>query len=225
MSDNPLEDKPIDRAVALARGVIGAVPIVGALAAEALTEFIPGQKLDRLEAWLNTFSERVSSLEGGIGQLRERLSTPEGADVFEDSAVQATRALSDDRRTRLANLITNGLAGPEFEHDKMKSLVRLFSQLTDSELIHLTFYSQTPTMGSVWHKALVERYPDILRPLSRQIGLPVEQRERVALQDHHKETLARLGLAKLDGSSTSITALGQLLVKYMMHPGKPEHAS
>jgi hypothetical protein len=225
MHENPLEDRPVDRAVAIAKGVVGAVPIVGALAAEALTEFIPGQKLDRLESWLNRFSERVSSLENGVERLRTRLSTPEGADVFEDGAVQASRALSDDRRTRLANLIANGLAGPDFEHDKMKTLVRLFSQLTDSELIHLTFYSQPPTMGSAWHKRLVDRYPDVLRPLSREIGLPQEQRERVALQDHHKDTLARLGLLKIEGGRASITALGQLLVRYLMTPDEQERAS
>jgi hypothetical protein len=113
MSDNPLKDQRVDKLVAVANGVVGGVPIVGAMAAEALTEFIPEQKLDRLELWLNLFAERVEQLEHGLERLRLRISTPEGADIFEDGAVQASRSVTNDRRRHLANIIANGLARPK----------------------------------------------------------------------------------------------------------------
>jgi len=138
MAEDPLQTQTIDRTAAVVRGVVGAVPVVGPLIAEVISGVIPGQKLQRLERWLNLFSSRVASLEDGFERLNERLRTPEGADVLEHGLLEASRAVSEQRLARLAQLLANGLAGPDFEHDRVKTLARLFSSLTDAEIVLLT---------------------------------------------------------------------------------------
>ena len=164
MAENPLQTQTIDRTAAVVRGVVGAVPVVGPLIAEVISGVIPGQKLQRLERWLNLFSSRVTSLENGFERLNERLRTPEGADILEDGLLEASRAVSEERLERLARLLANGLAGPDFEHDRVKTLARLFAGLTDAEIVLLTFYAKPPTFGSPWHKAMLERHPGSFDP-------------------------------------------------------------
>lgn len=209
---NPLQTQIIDRTAAVVRGVVGAVPVIGPLVAEVISGVIPGQKLQRLEEWLHLFSARVDSLEDGVGRLNDRLRTPEGSDVLEDALLEASRAVSKERLERLANLFANGLAGPDFDYDRLKTLSRLFNNLTDAEIVLLTFYANPPTFGSPWHKAMMERHPAILRPVSREMGSPQSEIDPGALQDHRKETLMRLGLLRTDSRTTTITSLGKMMI-------------
>lgn len=224
MAENPLQTQTIDRTAAVVRGVVGAVPVVGPLIAEIISGVIPGQKLQRLERWLNLFSSRVTSLEDGFERLNERLRTPEGADILEDGLLEASRAVSEERLERLARLMANGLAGPDFEHDRVKTLARLFANLTDAEIVLLTFYAKPPTFGSPWHEVMLERHPEVLRPVSREMGSPQSEIDRGALQDHRKETLTRLGLLRSDGRTTSITSLGRLLVSHVADDNRVENS-
>ncbi|PTN32679.1 hypothetical protein [Desulfonatronum sp. SC1] len=216
MTENPLQTQTIDRTAAVVRGVVGAVPVIGPLVAEVISGVIPGQKLQRLEQWLHLFSTRVHSLEDGVKRLNDRLRTPKGSDLLEDALLEASRAVSDERLERLASLFANGLAGLDFEHDRVKTLSRLFGNLTDAEIVLLTFYAQPPTLSSPWHKAMMERHPEILKPVSRAMGSPQSEIDRGALQDHRKDTLLRLGLLQSDDRSTSITSLGRLLVNQVV---------
>lgn len=220
MPDNPLETQSIDRTAAVVRGVVGAVPVIGPLVAEVLVGVIPGQKLDRLEQWLKLFSTRVSSLEEGIERLRARLRTPEGADILEDCLLEASRALSTERLDRLARILANGLADEEFAHDRLKTLARLFGSLTDSEFVLLMFYAKVPSFDSPWHKAMIEKHPAVLRPVSRSLGMPKSDIDLAALHDHRTDTLLRLGLLTTEGKSTKITSLGKLLLRHAVDDGE-----
>jgi hypothetical protein len=213
--ENPLKTQTIDRTAAVVRGVVGAVPVIGPLVAEVISGVIPGQKLQRLEQWLKLFSTRVHSLENGIERLNARLRTPEGSDILEDALLEASRAVSEERLERLACLFAKGLAGSDFKHDRVKTLSRLFSSLTDAEIMLLIFYAKPQTLNSSWHRAMREKHHEILQPVSRAIGSPQSEIDRGALQDHRKETLLRLGLIRIDGH-TSITSLGRLVVSYIV---------
>jgi hypothetical protein len=221
MNDNPLRTTLADRAAAVVRVVVGAAPHIGPLLAEVVTAVIPGQKQARLKLWVEAFAARVEAIEGGLDRLNQRLLTDSGTDILEDGLLQATRAVSDARRHHLANLLANGLAGGEFGHDRMKTLTRLFDDLTDSELVLLIFYSEPPTFGSVWHKEMMDRHPDVLRPVSREMGSAQVELDRGALQEHHKATLERLGLLRVRDRTTSITSLGRLLVRLILDPVQP----
>lgn len=200
------------------RAVVGAAPFVGPAMAELITTFIPNQKLHRLQLWIDEFATRVAGMEGGIQKLEERLQTEEGADIMEDGLLASARAITAARRQYLSNLIAHGFAAESFDHDLLKTLTRLLGELTDAEIVVLTFYANIPTFGSAWHKAMMERHPNVLMPISRELGLPEEIKDQAVLQDHRKETLARLNLLDLSDKTPRITALGRLLVGHIVDP-------
>jgi hypothetical protein len=73
-----------------------------------------------------------------------------------------------------------------------------------------------PVIGKGPHSEWIEKHPEILKPISRVMGAPQEQRERAALQDSYKATLLRLGLTTEErNKTTSITTLGRMLVSYI----------
>ncbi len=81
----------------------------------------------------------------------------------------------------------------------------------------LLYHSKPQTIGSLYHKDLTEKYPDVLGPVSRETSAPQEEVDRAALQDSYKNTLSRLGLMEERDSMNSfeISALGSLLVRYI----------
>jgi hypothetical protein len=105
VGDQPLPLGPTgrDRAVALARAVAGMVPVVGPLIAELITEVVPGQRQERIEDWLRQLAQQLASVEHAT--LLERLRKPENVALFEEGAYQAVRAISEERRQQIAELV------------------------------------------------------------------------------------------------------------------------
>src|SRR3954453_18883946 len=86
-----------DIGAAVARGTLGAIPLVGSAVAEIVTAFIPGQKLDRVTSFVEELSRTLESVADKQAILEERLRTPEGSDLLEEGIVQASRAISRER--------------------------------------------------------------------------------------------------------------------------------
>ena len=51
---------------------------------------------------------------------RPQMNTSEGIDLTEDALVQASRALTEERRLYIANLLRNSLTKEEIGHDQKK---------------------------------------------------------------------------------------------------------
>ena len=202
-----------DIAAAVARGTLGAIPVVGSAVAEAVSAFIPGQKLERVTAFVEELSRNLQSLSEKQAILEERLRTPEGSDLLEEGILQASRAISPERRRRIANIVTAGMVDRDLKYDRTKKLLDILGSLTDSELLLLTYYAKTPTFGSSHHNHLQQEYPDVLRPVSREIGAPQAEVERGAFRDSYERTLIGYGLLDRSERGTGITALGRLLLK------------
>jgi hypothetical protein len=202
-----------DIAAALARSAAGAMPIVGSLVAEIVDSVIPGQKLDRVIGFLEVLAERVGHMEEKQVVLEQRLRTPEGSDLLEEGIVQASRAVSYERRRRIANLVANGVSEEQLQYDRTKKLLAILEALNDSELILLTYYSQPVTIGSPWHHQLQEQYPVLLRPISREARAGEAERQRGAFRDSYERTLIGHGLLERDQAGLGITALGRLLLR------------
>jgi hypothetical protein len=98
---------------------------------------------------------------------------------------------------------------------KRMSVHDVLARKSVHDVVALNNYSTTPTIGSTFHKQLVEDNPVVLKPVSRERGAPQEQIDQGALQDSYKNTLLRLGLVKEHGRSLQISALGGLLVRYI----------
>jgi hypothetical protein len=202
-----------DVAAAVARGAVGAIPVVGSLVAEIVDSIIPGQKLDRVVSFLGVLAERVGRMQEKQALLEDRLRTPEGSDLLEEGIVQASRAVSDDRRARIANLVVNGVSAEQLQYDRTTKLLGILEALNDSELTLLMYYARPLTIGSPWHRQLQEQHPVLLRPVSREIGRSDAERQRCAFRDSYERTLLGHGLLERDQSGLRITTLGKLLLQ------------
>ena len=83
------EDRKNDWAVAIGKGVLGAIPIVGPLAAEVIGVLIPNQRVDRIERLLNKLGSKVEGIPKDI--LDERFKKPEFINLLEDGMFQAAK--------------------------------------------------------------------------------------------------------------------------------------
>lgn len=207
-----LDNDSKDLLVSVAKGVAGTVPVIGSLVAEAIGALIPAQRLDRVVEYLKQLEIEVTTR---FDRFEANIRTPDGLDVMEEGLLQAARSVTPERNARLARLVARSLTVDEIAYAESRKLLNLFRELTDPELIWLLFYSMSPILGNGPHSELVAKHPEVLAPISRAMGATQEQRDRAAIQDSYKNTLARLGLIENDGRSSRITALGRLMVRYI----------
>ena len=210
-----LEANSRDRLTFAAKGVVGACPLIGPLAAEAIGAIIPNQRLDRVVEFLRNLEAEVHKLDGRLENFEKNIKSTEGLDILEEGLIQAARSVSSDSKERLARLVGRSLSAEELLYEESRKLLNLFRELTDPEILWLLYFSLNPVMGPGPHQDLVIRHPEVLRPISREYGASQEQIDRAALQDSYKNTLLRFGLIELRGKSHSVTSLGRLLVRYI----------
>jgi hypothetical protein len=211
-----LETNSRDRLVSVAKAAAGAFPFIGALVAETLDTVVPNLRLERVVSYLKTLEDRVVYLDNRMSLFEKNLHTEKGIDIFEEGMIQASRSVSQERKERLARLVAKSLSAEEVRYEESRKLLNLYRELTDPEIVWLIFYSLNPVIGKGPHSEWIEKHPEILKPISRVMGAPQEQRERAALQDSYKATLLRLGLTTEErNKTTSITTLGRMLVSYI----------
>jgi len=210
-----LEPGSQDRLASAAKGVVGACPLIGPLASEAIGALIPNQRLDRVVEFLRNLEAEVRKFDGRLEYFEKNIRSAEGLDIMEEGIMQSARSVSNDRKERLSHLVGRSLTSEELMYEESRKLLNLFRDLTDPEILWLIYYSLNPVMGPGPHQDLIEKHPDVLMPISREMGAPQEQIDRAALQDSYKDTLIRFGLIELRGKTHQITSLGRLLVRYI----------
>lgn len=202
-----------DRLVSVAKATAAAVPFVGGLISEMLTETIPELRFDRVITFIRDLDEELLRLGARLDSVERNLRSEQGIDLLEEGILQASRAVSSERKLRLARLVARSLEGKELEYEQARSLLNLYKDLTDPEIIWLLYYSMNPVLGPGPHSEWVKQHPEVLKPISRELSARQEQIERAAVQDLWKENLERLGLIRPRGKSMTITTLGRMLVK------------
>ena len=135
MEHDDLDELPRDRIVALAKGLIGAVPIAGSLLAEVVGTVVPNERLDRIGDFLTALAERLATVESAV--LEAQLRSDGAIDLVEEGVKQAAVAVSRPRRQSLAALIADGITDADLEHVYKKRLLQLFGELSDAELLIL----------------------------------------------------------------------------------------
>lgn len=202
-----------DRLVSVAKATAAAVPYVGGVISELLTETIPELRFDRVVIFIRELDEEIRRLGTRLERFEQNLRSEQGIDLFEEGVLQASRSVSAEGKRRLARLVARSLAGEELEYEQARSLLNLYRDLTDPEIIWLLFYSMDPVLGPGPHSEWIEQHPDVLKPISKEMGAPQEQHERAAMQDLWKQNLERFGLVRPRGKSMTITTLGRMLVR------------
>jgi hypothetical protein len=73
-------------------------------------------------------------------RIRKSALRPEFCELLEEGFTQAARAISEERRNYIANLLCNGLAADQVDYVKSRFLLRLLNQLSNAEIIVLNYY-------------------------------------------------------------------------------------
>lgn len=224
-----LERNRADVLATISKGALGAIPIVGPIAAEVVGELIPNQRLDRIKDFLIELENRVGTLEGE--QLRERCAQPESVDLLEDGFHSSARALSKDRIGYIAELVANFITDDQAEHIRAKKMLSLLDELNDVELLILINYGHLDIGDSTFMK----EHSEIVGPMSAGLNASQEYRDKAQLQESYKRKLVELGLLRprfkkpkrgelpefddktgmMKASSLEITPLGRLFLRHI----------
>ncbi len=124
-----LQSKRVDTAVAITKGVLGAVPFAGGLFSEIIGSTVPNQRLDRITDFITELDERLEVLE------IERLNNNKFAlDLFEDGLSQSVRVLSKQRNVYLAIFLKNVVDVNSDSYSTKKKLLNILQELTDRDI-------------------------------------------------------------------------------------------
>lgn len=215
--------------VALLRSLASYVPKFGPVLANIISIAIPNQKIDRLITFTKVLGDRMKYVEEDIAKLR--METPEFADLFEDGLVQASRALTDERRQNIAALLTNSLTNQDLEHLEEKKLLWLLGELNDAEVLTLKFYS----LGLKAKQGFAELHKGLFAPIDRSHAAPDRNIDKRALRDSYRNRLLELVLlepvykkpetgkvpefdvktGRIKATDHKVTRLGNLLLRYI----------
>lgn len=182
----------VDRRTALARSIAGAVPFLGASLQEVISSVIPNQRLDRLTDFVRRLETKLSQVERDI--LEAGLaSNPEAVDLFEESMIQAARAVKGSRRDNIASLLKSSLTSEELDYVEKSKLWQLFDSLNDVELLLLQSYG---IQGTPDAEVFVATHQEALRGPRAHLGSSEGEADRAAVYATFRQHLVDLGLLK-----------------------------
>jgi len=173
-----------DQVAAFVRTTSSLIPGVGPAIGQLIGEVIPNQRLERAEDYLRRLGERVQHLE----TIKD---TPERVALFEDGALLAFRALREERKRHIANVVSRGLNGSEQDVLDARRLLSLLSQLDVDDILFL----ESKIHGRL--QDALERHPNIVREPFVSQASGDEERERAILWRLRERTLIRLGLLQV----------------------------
>lgn len=186
---NDLNPNRIDYSAAMAKGVVGLVPLVGPLLAEIVGSIIPDQRIDRIAKFASELNLKLQVIEKSL--LDSKLLDEQFTELIEEGFRQAARSLTDARRRYIATLIAKSVSSDDVEHTESKHLLRMLGEINDIEVIWLRFYRVQTHSGD---KAFRETHGHILEPVPAYFGSSQQILNKATLQDSYKEHLSQLGL-------------------------------
>ncbi|NIO19874.1 MAG: hypothetical protein GTN76_03830, partial [Candidatus Aenigmarchaeota archaeon] len=129
-----------DLMVSFTKGVIGAAPFLGPLAAEVIENIIPNQRIDRIASFIEILDKKVAKLDRD--RIKAKFTNPGFIDLLEDGFFQVARALTEERKEYIASIIKNSLSEEQVEYVEYKKLLSLLSELNDIEVIILNSHER-----------------------------------------------------------------------------------
>lgn len=188
-----IESNRIDYIVAALKSVAGPVPFVGPLVAEAIGALIPHQRLDRIARYVTILEQTLSGLDKEL--VKARFASPGFLDLFEDSLLQAVRALTAERLQHIATLVKNGLSDEQQEYDQYKHLLALMAELNDAQIIILHSYIFRDCFGE--ENEFFQQHRNILSAESvLHQDSPQEDVDKTVIYRNYRQHLVRLHLLR-----------------------------
>lgn len=233
-SSSSLGSNRVDYAVSALKGLLGIAPVAGPILAEVIGTIIPNQRIDRLAAFVEKLAAEFVA-EGRVLAV-EHFSRQEQIDLFEEGALQSSRALSTERLEYIAKIVTFGLSGELKAQIEAKRLLNAIRTLDDDQLVILSSYLRRNVVDDEFN----ERHVNILYP-PRYHGeddfdgdttfeFARSGLHALGLIAHHfvrprkgepPEFDERTGMLK--SSSTMLTPLGRLLLRRIGLAGQDDY--
>lgn len=231
-----MNTKRTDVVAIIGKGLLGAIPFVGPLAAEIVGAVIPNQRIDRIESLLKLLESKIP--EEDRLKVKERFISSDSVDLIEDGFIQASRALSENRKEYIASLLKNSLTDNDLKHIEYKRLLSILGELNDLEVLILkskTVHRMDPKHSEFW-----EAHEDALTSPRAYMGSTQEEIDKYTIYQTHKSHLVNLGLLKakfkkpkrgelpefddktgmIKAQSYDITSLGRLLLRSIDQGGE-----
>ena len=185
---DPLDDDYRDQLVAIGKGAVSLVPLVGGPLAEIIGAAIPNQRADRIAAYVRGLDERINRLSEN---LKEGISSSSAKiDLIVEGGYQSARALSPERVDQITEAVTHGLTEDEADVIRRKRLLVMFGELDDDEVALLNAY------GRSYAGADRNAFERINRPERVHMQSSPDAIERDRLYRAGTEHLLRLDLLK-----------------------------
>ena len=198
---------------AIARGLIGQVPIIGSLTVELLNVTIPNQRQERIEKLVNILSQKIFNI--SEEELQNKFNSTDFIDIFEDVLLQSVRATSDIRLQYLAFVLKNGINSEKLDHLQKKRLLEILERINDIEIILLRSYSLRD--NAFEYQDFINNYFDIfnVKEEERQTESPeTHDKDKQIFIRHYEDNLISLGLVGVDQNNELLpTRLGVNLLK------------
>jgi hypothetical protein len=203
------------------RVALGALGPIGSVLGEFATQFVPRQRLDRLQDFVERLHERLSSLED---QFSARLqSSPAYSSLAEEVLLQAVRTPSDTRRLELVEFLRDGISLSDTELVDQQALLKILEALNDVQVLILIRHGSFPqSRRNQERAAFVEQHELVLEPDEPTYGIADEYvARRWEMYGHYVDDLIGRGLLQApEGIAKSgrkkkvkITELGKLLLQ------------
>lgn len=222
-----LSTNEFDIAAMTAKSVFGAIPGVGSLLSELTSAIIPNQRFDRLIEYVKILNDKISQIPQDVLEIIK--NDPYFIDLIEEGFIQASRAITKDRKEYIASILYTGICNDEKNFIESKYFLKLLSELNELEIITLTSYYYCIETEKA------SEFKNKHRNILEQRFVYEEEEDSLILssdvQQNYKEHLLRLGLLsredKIDfktrngkqiietkKGSYKITRLGGFLLKY-----------
>lgn len=189
MANDDLDPNNRDHAMAALRGAVSVVPFAGGPIAEAISAVVKEQRADRVVAYIRELASRLELIDRQING-----DNPLTIDLLEDTVIQSSRAMSEDRNRYLAAVMADSADVSSQDYEFNKKLLQILEQLTDVDIDVLKAHTDFAELHQ-----LQQRWPSTESlTLAERKDLPIGgkyQRESTKVAfDVHVAALERLGL-------------------------------
>jgi len=188
-SNDSIQNNSTDLIALVAKSAVGAIPYAGPLLSEIVGTIIPNQRIDRLGRYVQVLDDRISAIPSEV--IQNLVSNDDFIDLIEEGFVQASRAISAERRCYIASIIFYGITDEQIRLHESKYLLKILEELNDIEVIWLRYYSD-PMMNS--DTAFREKHKNILTPIIACAGADKGLVNKSSIQKSYKEHLERMQL-------------------------------
>lgn len=186
-----------DIAAAILKSCLGVIPGIGSALSEIVGFIIPNQKIDRIVEYVRILDTKISNIH--IDIIDSIKNNEYFIDLMEESFIQASRAISNERREYIASVVIEGIKNEEQQFLETKYVLKLLSELNDAQVIILASYHFI--FNTDIDQEFRERHKNIIGETYAPSGATDSLKLSSDVKDNYRISLLRLGLLTKENKS------------------------